>query len=320
MKHSVQDVVVHGAIGGIVAGAVVAAWFLVVDLAAAEPFRTPRELAEVMLGGTAPVATTRLVLSYTALHFGVFAALGMGTALFLRAIDVAPGLLLGIPFGLGVLDGVHYTALLLTGAHVLTVLPATHVIGANVVAGLLLMGYLHYGLREDRPLGLATLKGYPLLIRGLVTGVVGGTALAIWMFVVDILAGAPFGTPAGLGSVLLLGADSPEQVRTTPGIVAAYTAVHFAAFTVIGFGFVALAEQLERRAAFWLLAVMGFIVLEAVALPTLGLATEWVLGGRAWWAVGVGNLVAVAAMGAWVARTHPALRRELAAAKPRPLV
>jgi len=130
--------------------------------------------------------------------------------------------------------------------------------------------------------------------------------------------GSPFATPAALGSFLLLGAESPTQVQTTAGIVAAYTVVHFAALGAVGIAFVAIADQLRRAMGLWLLAAMGFILLEAMAVPTLSLATEWVLGSRAWWAVGIGNLIGVGAMGAWLWATDPSLRRELAS-RPAPL-
>ena len=312
MKRSLNATIAHGAAGGVLAGAVVAAWFFVLDLLAGRPFWTPQLLAEVLFSQPQGAAGARLVAAYTVLHFGMFAVLGLGTAVALRATNVAPALMLGIPFGLGVLDAVHYSALLLTGSRVLTVLPAFHVLGANLAAGFALMAYLHRVTGEERPLGPAALREYPLVTRGLVTGLIGGAALALWLFLVDIVSGAPFGTPAALGSALLLGAQSPDQVQTTAGIVAAYTVVHFIAFGVVGIAFVAIADQLRRAVGLWLLAAMGFIVLEAVAVPTLSLATEWVLGARAWWAVGAGNFIGVAAMGGWLWYTDPVLRRELA--------
>ena len=312
MKRSISDVLLHGAIGGVVAGGVVAGWFFVLDLVAGRPFWTPELLAEVLFSRPEGAAGLRLVVAYTVLHFGMFALLGVGAALALRATNLAPALLLGVPFGLGVLDAVHYSALLLTGSRVLTVLPSFHVLGANLAAGFALMAYLHRVTREQRPLGPAVFKLYPVVARGLVTGLWGGAALALWLFLVDIVSGAPFGTPAALGSFILLGAQSPTQVQTTAGIVAAYTVVHFVAFSAVGIAFVAIADQLRRAIGLWLLAAMGFIVLEAAAIPTLSLATEWVLGSRAWWAVGVGNLVGIGAMGAWLWYTDPALRREFA--------
>src|SRR5687767_13612393 len=105
---------VQGAVAGILAGLVVAVWFLVVDLVTAEAFHTPATLASVIVGDqSAP--TFRLVAIYTPLHFGVFALLGIGAAFLVRVIRVAPSLLMGAVFGLGVLGTVHYGALLIAG-------------------------------------------------------------------------------------------------------------------------------------------------------------------------------------------------------------
>ena len=69
--------VVDGAIGGILAGAVVAAWFFVLDVATGQPFHTPRVLAAALLGHESSLATARFAIVYTGLHLGVFAVLGI---------------------------------------------------------------------------------------------------------------------------------------------------------------------------------------------------------------------------------------------------
>jgi len=42
MRRPAQAVIVHGVIGGLLAGFVVALWFFVADTVAGHPFRTPR--------------------------------------------------------------------------------------------------------------------------------------------------------------------------------------------------------------------------------------------------------------------------------------
>jgi len=301
----------HGAIGGIAAGAVVAIWFLIVDLATAEAFHTPTTLAGAIFGDPNTAATFRIVATYTILHFGVFTLLGMATAWFLHVIGVAPGLLVGVLFGLGVLNSVYYGALLVTGAQVLTVLPVWHVLGANLVGGMVMMAYLHRASRADGPLGLGFLRESPLLKKGIITGLIGGSAVALWFLIMDLLANAPFYTPAALGSAVLFGATSPDEVRVGAAVIAAYTVVHFAAFIVVGVALVWSAHRLEQTPGMWLVGLLAFIVLEGVFLGTMGGLGSWVLGTISWWAVGIGNLVAVLAMGKWVWSTHPKLRHEL---------
>src|SRR5207245_2674365 len=105
---------------------------------------------------------------------------------------------------------------------------------ASVLSGFVLMAYLHRAAREQRPLGLAALKGYPLLAQGVVTGLVGAAVVALWFLALDVAAGQLLRTPAALGAALLFGASNVAAIQVNLGIVAAYTAVHVAAFEVAG--------------------------------------------------------------------------------------
>lgn len=304
-----RGALIHGAIGGLLAGTLVALWFLVVDLATAEIFRTPAELAAAWLGEADGAITPGRIALYTLLHFGVFAALGAAAAAFLEATDQPPGLLAGVIFGVGVLDAVHYSGMLLTGSRFLTLLPTTHVVLANLAAGVLYMSYLHRAAWRDHPIGLAVLEDYPGFRRGLVAGLLGAATVAVWFFVLDLAAGRPILTPAALGSALFLGAASPEEVRITAGIVIGYTVLHVWAFLLAGLSFEWAASVVESTPAVWIVFALGFIVMEAVFVPTAGLLGAWVLDTLSWWAIGVGNLLAVVTMGWWIWRAHPRLRR-----------
>lgn len=312
MKRRVRDALVRGAVAGLLAGALVALWFLVVDLATATAFRTPAELAAVYLGASAEISAG-LVAGYTVLHFGVFAVLGVLTAGFLALLDVRPSLLVGLVFGLGVLTGLYYAGLLVTGVDAYDVVPTGHVVGANVAGGVLMMEYLRRVRLGERFLGLGRIRAHPFLTRAVTTGLIGAGAVALWFFVLDVVAREPFYTPAALGSVFLAGQTSGPVVIEF-GVVAVYTVLHVAAFLVAGAAFAWAADRVERYPSMALLAVMAFIVLEAVFVPAVGLAAGWLMEGPlAWWAVGVGNLLAVAGMGMWTWRTRPELRRSVSA-------
>jgi len=310
MKPARAHTLVHGAIAGIAAGAVVALWFLVVDLVRHEPFRTPAILAEALVANAGP-ATFRLLAMYTLLHFGIFALLGIGAAFVMRAIGLAPSLLLGALFGIGVFDSVHYGALLLTGTGVLSVLPPLQVLPANLLGGLVMMTYLHRATHAETRLGLAVLRDYPLGVKGLVTGLVGAGAVAVFFLVLDIVRGRPFYTPAALGSLLFLGATSPTEVHVGVAVIAAYTLLHLALFAGMGVALEWSASRLERAPGMWLVALLALITLEALFIGTLSPLSGWVLGDLGYWAVLVANLVAVVAMGSWAWATHPRLRHEL---------
>lgn len=311
MNRPIHVVVAHGAAGGALAGLVVALWFLVADSAAGVPFRTPALLAGVLFEREGAVTGISLVAAYSVLHLGVFTLLGAAAAAALAVMRTPPTLLLGVVFSLFVLDAVFYTALLLTGARIFSVLAWPHVFGANILAGLGLMAYLHRTGRERTPLGWEAVAGHPVLVRGLATGLVGALAVAIWFLALDLAMGQPFRTPGALGSALFLGAEGAAGIRVNLGTVAAYTIVHLAAFGVVGCAFVAAAEQLERTPRLVLLAAMAFIILEALFVATVASGAEWVLGTLGLWSVAVGNLIAVLSMGWHVWRTHPVLRHRL---------
>lgn len=313
MQRPLARATIHGAVGGIGAGLVVAIWFLALDSAAGQPFLTPTLLAGVFLQRSieALQPTLGLVLTYSLLHFGTFALLGAATATVLELIGTSPGLLVGAVFGVVVLNTVHYGSLLATDATFLTVLPVQYVLPANLAGGMVLMTYLHFALYPADPFGLAVLARHRFLVRGLGTGLAGAAVVAVWFFILDVVMARPFFTPAALGSTLFLGAASPHAVQVSWGVVGAYTMLHVVAFAVVGLVFTWVGDQLARAPSIWLLAFIAFVVLEGVFVAVAGSVGAWVLGAVGWWAVGVGNLAAVLAMGKCVLITHPGLEREL---------
>ena len=303
--------VVDGAVGGIIAGAVVAVWFFVLDLASGQPFHTPRVLAAAFLGHESSLVPARLVTVYTLLHLGVFAILGMGGAILMRATGEVPRVLTGALFGVGALSAAHYGGLLLLGVPVLTILPPVQVLAATIVGGVAMMFFLHRTTREEVSFGPAMLKGHPLLADGFITGAIGAATTALWFLLLDILAGHPFYTPASLGSALLLGAQIPAEVHLSSGIVVAYTFVHLTVFFAVGVAIEWLAKQLERAPSFWLVSLLGLMLLDVLFIGIVGSLASWVLGALGLWAVFVANLLAIAAMGYRIWLTRPELREQL---------
>lgn len=311
MKRAINERIARGVVGGLLAGLTVALWFLVVDSLAGRPFHTPAVLAGALARQDVAAPTFRIVAAYTVVHFAVFALLGVAMAEAIAALRLPPRLLLAVPFGLVAQELVFYAGLLISGAPRVAVVPWPHVVAANVLSGCVLMWYLHRATADERALGLAALKTHPLLARGLVTGLLGAGVVAMWFFLLDVVAGHPLRTPAALGAALLFGASNVGAIQPNLGLVAAYTVVHVVAFAAAGTLFVAVARQIERAPAFVLLAVMAAIVLEAVAVAALALGAQWVLGTLGIWSVLVANVLAVAAMGRYVWVTHPLLRQRL---------
>lgn len=308
--------VLHGMVGGLAAGFVVALWFFTVDLIGGVRLQTPVLLARIILGidnmdGVAALASPQLILGYTVIHFTVFALLGAATAVFLEVFKVSPSVRLGAVFGLAVLSGIYYLVLLITGGNVLSVLPAAHVLGANLLGGVVMMLYLHRANRAASDFGPEVLKHHRLVTEGLITGLYGAAAVAVAFLISDALTRQPFYTPAALGSFLFLSASSPADVRISFGVVAAYTAVHLLSFSLVGLVFAWSAERLQRAPSMWLIWLLAFIVAEGVFLGAAATSGEWVMGTIGWWAILIGNIVGIAAMALRVNQSHPALAHQI---------
>jgi len=311
MRRSLHQLIADGVVGGVIAGLVVALWFLAVDSLAGRPFHTPSALASALTRQAVGPPTFRLVAAYSVLHLAVFAVLGIAMAGAMAALRTPPRLLLGVLFGLVAQEIAFYGGLLLSDASRVAVVPWPHVVAANVLSGFVLMGYLHRAARDQHPFGLGALKGHPLFTQGLVTGLIGAGVVALWFLTLDLAAGHPLRTPTALGAALLFGASNVAVIDMNLGMVAAYSVVHVAAFVIAGALFVAVAEQIERTPALILLAVMAMIVLDAVVGAALALGAQWVLGTLGVWSVVVANVLAVCAMGWYVWATHPLLRQRL---------
>ena len=303
---------VDGVIGGILAGAVVAAWFLVLDAATAEPFHTPRLLAGALLGHAPSLTTIRLVAVYSLLHFGVFAVLGAGAVWLMRATGESPRVMTGALFGVGALSAVHYGGLLMLGVPILTLLPPLQVLAANLIGGIAMMLYIHRATKEDVAFGPAMLKQHALVAEGIVIGALGAATIALWFLVLDAAEGRPLFTPSALGSAVLLGAQSPADVQTTATVVFGYTMLHLLAFFAVGVGLSTVARTLERAPELWLVILLAAIMLEALFIGVVTSLALWVLGAIGLWAVVVGNLLAVGAMGYRMWSTRPLLRARIA--------
>ena len=102
------DFRMHGMLAGLVGAALLAAWFLILDVLRGQPLYTPTLLARAILwrgAGLAPgepvEASLALTLAFTAVHALAFAAIGLTVAEFLRRFDLvhSKALMLVLLFG-----------------------------------------------------------------------------------------------------------------------------------------------------------------------------------------------------------------------------
>ena len=139
---------------------------------------------------------------------------------------------------------------------------------------------------------------------GMVAGVLGAASVAAWFFVLDLLNGRPFFTPAVLGAAVL-GLLGEFGGRGLAFHVVVYTVLHVAAFVALGLSAALATNAMEGkpRAVNGFLAL--FVVLEVAYLGAVRLlAGSELFGTYAWWQFGVANLIAALLMGRYIWETH----------------
>jgi putative oxidoreductase len=150
---------------------------------------------------------------------------------------------------------------------------------------------------------------HPVFRDGVIAGLIGATAIAVWFFVVDLVAGQPLFTPTTLGRALFSVLGTVPETESPIVHVLAYTAFHCAAFIALGI----VAATVVRLAGDEPSVLFGFVILFVAVevgfyafVAVLSQVTP--LGQLAWWQVMVGNIIAAAAMGFFLLRRHPVLR------------
>jgi hypothetical protein len=140
---------------------------------------------------------------------------------------------------------------------------------------------------------------------GTIVGIIGATAVAIWFFVVDMIAGHMLFTPYALGSVLqgFFGVQTPASI---PATIMMYTIFHYLAFIGVGIVAAAIFNAAEREPSILAGFVILFVALEIVCIGLTVLVQESsALRQIAWYQIGAANLVASVAMGTYLIRRHP---------------
>ena len=146
---------------------------------------------------------------------------------------------------------------------------------------------------------------------GIVAGLIGAAAVALLILVFDISNGAPFQSPAILGSAILKGIRDPNLAAVSASTVLGYTIIHGLGFIAVGLIAAYLVASAEREPAMVLALLIFFAAFEVFFLALIAFWALPVLGVLAWWEILAGNLVASAAMLYYFPRCHPRLARSL---------
>jgi hypothetical protein len=144
---------------------------------------------------------------------------------------------------------------------------------------------------------------------GVVAGVLGATAVAIWFFIVDLIAGHMLATPGGLGKGLLnlFGPGLGDRLGVA---VFAYTVFHYLAFILVGLLASLIVHWAEKQPSVLAGAFILFVSVEIGFYAWSSILSPF-LGALSWVQVSVGNLIAAVVMGFYLWKSHPALGHEL---------
>ncbi|CAN5881442.1 hypothetical protein BH23GEM9_BH23GEM9_26220 [soil metagenome] len=304
-----RSVAGRGAVAGIAGGTALVLWFLIGDIRQGDPFRTPAFLASVI--GFGDVQATALSIAlYTLLHFALLILVGIAAAWAAEQIGSGPVLLLGIVLGFLLFDLAFYGSVWITGISVADELGWGRVLLGNIIAGLTIFIALAV-MGAINPVNWRQVMAEHYTIReGLLAGLIGATAVAVWFLIVDLISGQVLLTPAALGSAVFLGARGVATVEITALTVLGYTAIHYVAFILVGLlaaAIVAAAEEHEE--AILLGGVLLFVTFEALSIGLLTIVASWLVDALAWWNIAIANLIAAVAMGGFLYLRHPDLMR-----------
>jgi hypothetical protein len=157
--------------------------------------------------------------------------------------------------------------------------------------------------------------GHSSIREGIIAGFLGATAIAVWFFIVDVVAGHPLYTPdlLGRGLISILG-KPPAMPDTMMTHVLAYTLFHYVAFALVGVIVASIVHQSARTPAILAGFLIMFVMFEIGAYGLAGLLTESEFGGLAWYQIFIANVLAAGLMGWFMWVRHPGLKRDINAA------
>jgi hypothetical protein len=124
--------------------------------------------------------------------------------------------------------------------------------------------------------------------RGVVAGVIGATALAVWFLVVDGSQGNAFRTPGFLGGALL----GTGSIEPGLGAITLYSFLHYGAFIGVGVGVSWLLSKMHATPNIFSGLALGFALFDLVFYASVGVTGVDVIGEFGWPAVLMGNLIA----------------------------
>ena len=150
-----------------------------------------------------------------------------------------------------------------------------------------------------------------LVEEGVLCGIIGAAAVAVFFLFIDSLQARPLWTPSLLGSVLFLGQKVTDVAGVSYTMVFAYTGLHVLLFLLAGVVVAWMVSQFERNPQFGPILVLIFLLVEAVIFGFEVTLVPALVGALGAGIVAVANLLSVGAMFWYLLRRHPEARQRL---------
>jgi uncharacterized membrane protein YphA (DoxX/SURF4 family) len=155
-------------------------------------------------------------------------------------------------------------------------------------------------------------RPHAVLHDGVIAGVIGATTVAVWFFIVDLIAGHPLFTPDTLGHALF-SVTGPVPLHERGAFIAAYTVFHYAAFIVAGIMAASVIDWAGEEPSMVLFAVLIFVAFEIGFYAFVAILQHSTpLGALAWYQVLIGNVIATVGMCWYLWRARPVLKEQFA--------
>jgi len=296
----------EGVVAGLIGAAVVALWFLVFDLARGKPLLTPALLgAAVFYGVNTPIGlepTLGTVVGYTIIHGLAFVAFGIIASAVIAASEREPALVIAVVILFACFETFFLGVVSVLGASVMGALVWWAILVGNFLAAVAMLWYF---LLRHRTLPRLLVGSWAGVLReGVVAGLLGAAAVALWFLAIDLIHAEPFRTPRVLGAAFL---------AMRPGVEAMllYTVLHVAAFVAFGVVAAVLIAGAEREPMFVFALVILFTAFEVFFFGALVIGAKWVLDELSAWEIFVGNILASVVMLAYFFAGHRTLARRM---------
>ncbi len=298
-----------GLVGGLLAGVMLAVLFFFHDLGQGAPLRTPAFLWGAVFAQGEANPTVGNILGYTIIHFIAWAGLGAAAAALMHYVGLPRNLFIGLAYGLSTSSFLFYLGLIRAPDSLVIAAPGWPVVFfGNALAGVVMFTYMHWVSTEPGVTGLMEfLRTHSTTRQGVVAGLAGATAVAIWFLIIDSIMREPFFTPAALAMVLFRGGTGAGGVEITMGAVLGYTVAHYAFFVFFGIVLSALTDQVSRFPPLVFGVLILFVAFEVFFIAIVAVLGGWVLEELAWWSILLGNGFAALVMGLYIWRVHPEL-------------